>query len=216
MHAVNQAVGTVIEVGLQVDAIEFIGTITGNHHGRLIITNAVTHHHGAAAHGTQGVIPLGIVALDRLMALTRGDIVNQLACHRNLELRFLTERDTYRVAKTLGHQRTYTHRTLDTAILAKSRLGHAQVQREMHILAVHGIDQTAHRLDHDHDIRRLHRNHHVHEFFLDKHPQEFHHALDHACRSVAIAAHDAVAQRAVVYAQAQCGVVLTAHGEQWQ
>ena len=45
---------------------------------------------------------------------------------------------------------------------------------------------------------------------LDKHPQKLHYRLNHAGGGVAVAAHDAVAQRTVVHAQAHGGVVLAA------
>ena len=86
----------------------------------------------------------------------------------------------------------------------------------MHVLTVHRVDKAAHCLDHDDDIGCLHRNHHVHELLLDKHAQELHHALDHPGSRIAVAAHDAVAQRTVVHAQAHCRVALAAHLDKGQ
>ena len=90
------------------------------------------------------------------------------------------------------------------------------MKREVHVLTVHGVNKTAHGLDHDDDVGCLHRNHYIHELFLDKHAQELHHALDHTGRRVAVAAHDAVTQRAVVHTQAHSRVVVAAHLDKGQ
>jgi hypothetical protein len=69
---------------------------------------------------------------------------------------------------------------------------------------------------HDHDIGSLHRDDDIHELLLNKNPQELHHALDHTCGRVAVAAHDAVAERAVIHTQTHSGAMFTAHGDKGQ
>ena len=128
------------------------------------------------------------------MPLARCDVFYQLLCHRYLQLRIFAERDPDGVAQPLGHQGADAHGALDAAVLAESRLGHAQVQREVHVLAVHGRHQAAHRLDHDHDVAGFHADDNVVEILGHKHSQKLHHALNHAGGCVAIARHDAVAQ----------------------
>ena len=161
VHAVDVSVGAVVQVGLQGHVLEFIGPVAGNDHRLATAADAVIDSGGHPSLGTQGVISRAVLPGDIGMALPLRDIVHEFAGHGHLELRLLAERDTDGVAQALGQQGTDAHSALDAPILAKSRLGHAQVEREVHVLAVHGVHQSPHGLDHHDNVRRLHRDHHV-------------------------------------------------------
>ena len=150
------------------------------------------------------------------MAGSSRDIVHQLAGDGHLKFGILAEGHPDGVSQAFGHECADAHSALDASVLAKSCLGNAQVEREMHVLAIHGIDQASHGFDHDGHVRGLHRDDNIHESLINKYPEKFHHTLDHAGSSVAIAAHDAVAERAVVHTQPDGGVVLTANGDKGQ
>ena len=216
MHAVNQSIGAIVKIGLQLRIVELVGPITRNDHRLARAADAIVHLDSQSPLGTQIVIALAVIAFDRLMSLALSHVVYQFASYRHFLLGFLAERDTDGVAQTLGHEGANAHGALDTAILAKSGLGHAQMQREMHILLVHSVNQTPNCLDHDHDIGSLHRDDDIHKLLLHKDTQELHHALDHTSSRVAIAAHDAVAERAVIHAQTHSSTMFTAHGDKGQ
>ena len=84
------------------------------------------------------------------------------------------------------------------------------MQRKVHVFLLHRLYEESHGGYHHHGVGCFYRNHHLEVVFRHKHPQKFHRALHHPCRGVAIATHDAVAQRAVVHADAHCGAVLAA------
>ena len=77
----------------------------------------------------------------------------------------------------------------------------------MHILGVHGADEATDGLDHDGDVGCLDGDDHVVEAVSPAHAQKLHGALHHAGGGVAVAAHDAVGERAVVDADADGGGV---------
>ena len=134
------------------------------------------------------------------MPLARRDVIHQLACHRYLGHGVFTERNANRVAQALVHECAYAHGTFHAAVFAKTGLGHAQVQRKMHLLGIHGDHKAAHGLHHHHHIAGFHRDDHIVKILGHKHAPEFHHTLHHALWSVAITAHDAVAERPMVHA----------------
>ena len=90
------------------------------------------------------------------------------------------------------------------------------MQGKVHVFGIHGSHQATHGLDHDHHIAGFHADDHIVKVFGDKHTQELHHAFHHASRSVAIAAHDAVAQRTVVHPQPNGGAMLAANLDERQ
>ena len=136
------------------------------------------------------------------MSLTRADVFNQFLRHRHLQLRVFAQRHANGVAHTLGKQRANAHSALYSAVLAVASLGDAQVQRKVHIFGIHSHNQSPNRFHHHHRVRSLDGNHHVGETLSHKHTQELHHALHHSGRRVAVTAHDAVAERAVIHAKA--------------
>ena len=84
------------------------------------------------------------------------------------------------------------------------------MQRIVHLLTAHGINQQAYRLHHYHRVARLDGDHYILEVFTLADAQKLHAALHDACRRVAIARHDAVGERTVVHSDAHGSVVLTA------
>ena len=125
VHAVDEAIGAIIEIRHRGRAFQLIGTIAGDDHRRPVAADAVVDRNGRPAHGTQGVKSRGIVPDDVGFSLTLRDIVHQLARHRHLELGFLAERHTDGVTQALRHQRTDAHSALDTPVLAESGFGNA-------------------------------------------------------------------------------------------
>ena len=102
------------------------------------------------------------------------------------------------------------HRTLDASVLALASLGHAEVERIVHVSLVHLGDEQAHGAHHDDGVRCLDAYHYVVELLLLADAQKLHAALDDAFRRVAVARHDAVGQRTVVHSDADgCVIFLT-------
>ena len=194
MHAVDEAVGTVIEVGLQFSAVQFVGPVAGDDDRLPVASDAVAHNDSLAPLGAQRVISIGILRLDGVVSLALSDIIHEFTRHGDFEFWILAERDAYGVAESLGHERADADGALDASILAEASLGDAQMQGEVHILAVHGDHEPPDGFDHDDDVGCLHRDDHVKEILFDKHPEEFHHTLDHSLCGVAVSAHDAVTQ----------------------
>ena len=145
------------------------------------------------------------------LTLALQDIVPQFAGHGNLRLRRFAQRDADGVTQSVCQQRTDTQGALDASILTIASFGHAQVEREVHPLALHHVGQQAHRADHDHCVGGLDGDDHVHKLLLYADAQELHARLHHALGRITVARHDAVAQRAVVHADADGGVVFLAY-----
>ena len=82
------------------------------------------------------------------------------------------------------------------------------MEREIHPFTLHHFGQQADGLHHHHCVRGLDGDNHIGELLLHADAQEFHARLHHTLRRIAITRHDAVAQRAVVYTDADGGVVL--------
>ncbi len=80
----------------------------------------------------------------------------------------------------------------------------------VHIFLIHGFYQQSNRLNHHHGITGLDGNDHIVEVFPFANTQKLHTTLHDSCRSVTITAHDAVAQRSVVHADTDGGMVLFA------
>ena len=51
--------------------------------------------------------------------------------------------EEYAAELTLGKQCAYAYRALYTAVLAVTRLGHAEMQRKVHTLVIHSVDCCA-------------------------------------------------------------------------
>ena len=132
-------------------------------------------------------------------------------------VRFLRQADTDGVAAAFGEQGSDAHGTLDTSVFTLACLGHSEMQRVVHILFVHGLDQETHRLHHDHRIAGFDADDHIVESLAAEDAQKFHATLDDTLGRVAIARHDTVGERAVVDTDTYGGVMFPAdtdEGEQ--
>ena len=72
-----------------------------------------------------------------------GDELHQSAGHGNLTFRFLRERHADGVADALSEQGTDAHGRLDASVLALAGFGHAEVERVVHVLLVHCLNEQA-------------------------------------------------------------------------
>ena len=148
------------------------------------------------------------------MAFALGDVVDKVACHRYLSLWLLAQTHTYGVADAVGEQSSDTYGALYASVLALSSLSHAEVERIVHVVAVHLVDEQTHCAHHDDCVGSLDGNHHVVKLLLLADAQKLHAALDDSLGSVAIARHDAVGQRSVVDTDAHGCVMLLADIEE--
>ena len=142
------------------------------------------------------------------------DIIHQFAGHGDFRFGRLAQGDADGVAQSVGQQGADAHGGLDASVLAVARFGHAQVQGEVHPLALHRVCQQAHGAHHHHRVRCLDGDDHILEVLVHADAQELHTRLHHAFGRVAVAGHDAVRQRAVVHADADGRVVLLADAEE--
>ena len=126
------------------------------------------------------------------MAFADGDVVNQFARHGDFKFRLLAQRHAHGVADAFGEQCADAHSRLYAAVLAVASLGHTEMQRIVHVLAVHFRHEAAHGLNHDHRVGSLDGYCHVVEILLAEYPQILHCRLNHSGWGVAVAAHDAV------------------------
>ena len=136
------------------------------------------------------------------------DALHQFSGYRYLTLRLLAEAYADGVADALGQQCANAYSTLDAAVLTFAGLGDTQVQRIVHILAVHLLDQQPYRLHHHDGVAGFDGDDHVVEPLALADTQELQTALHDAGRCVAVARHDTIRQRAVVHTDADGGVVL--------
>ena len=161
------------------------------------------------------IVARTFAAVDVAVTSSAGDILHQFLRHRHLEFGVFAERHANGVAYALGKQCANAYSAFYAAILAIAGLGNAQVQREVHILGIHRLHQAAHGFHHNHCVRGFYRYHHVEEVLRHHHAEKFHHALHHSGWSVAITAHDAVAERTMVHAETHCSAVFAANGYEW-
>ena len=84
------------------------------------------------------------------------------------------------------------------------------MQREVHILFVHGFNKQPDCTGHHKHIAGFDRNDHIIEVSLDHNPKKLHSTFHHPLGSVAIPAHDTVGKRTVVDTYADSCAVLPA------
>ena len=137
-----------------------------------------------------------------------GNEFHQFFRNWDFALGLLGEGDADGVANALGEQGTNADGGLDATVLALTCLGDTEVQGIVHVFTVHGLDKQAHGGDHDHGVGGLDGDDDIVEMLATEDAQELHAALDNALGGVAVAAHDAVGEGAVVHADAHGGVVL--------
>ena len=120
------------------------------------------------------------------------------------------ERDANGVANAVVEQRANADGGLDAAVFAVAGLGHAEMDRVIPVGAffIQARDEQSIGLDHHLRVAGLHREDElvIIEFAGDA--GELQRALDHAERRVAVAVHDAVAERAVIGADAHGAAML--------
>ena len=127
---------------------------------------------------------------------------HQQAGDRNLGLRRFGEGDADGVTQALGQQCPNADGTLDAPVLAFAGLGHTEVERVGHSLPAHPVGEHPVGLHHHLRVAGLHGQHDVVVVLIPADVQEFHGALDHAERGVAVVAEDAVGEGSVVGADA--------------
>ena len=184
-----------------------------NHDGRVRAADASC----SACLATLGAHPREVLRLGsghEGVSGTLRDIVDEVACDGYLRLRLLAQTHADGVADAVGKQCADAHRTLDASVFALASLGHAEVERIVHVSLVHLGDEQAHGAHHDDGVRCLDAYHYVVELLLLADAQKLHAALDDAFRRVAVARHDAVGERTVVHADAHRGVVFAADVEE--
>jgi len=138
------------------------------------------HLHPAAAAELGGRIALGVEHLEA--ARTRGELLDELLRHGDFVLGGLGQRDANRVADAVGQQCTDAHGALDAPLEAVARLRHTQMNRIVHPLGIHRLDQQPVGVDHHARVARLHRDDHLVEIALAADAQELHRRDDHPLR----------------------------------
>ena len=81
------------------------------------------------------------------------EMVDEQLCHGDFVLGSLGQRNADRVADAVGHQRSDTHGALHAPLDAVSGLGNAQMNRIVHPLGIHRLDQQPVGGDHDARVR---------------------------------------------------------------
>ena len=89
------------------------------------------------------------------------DGIDDFASHWNLELRVFTEAHANGVANALGEQSANAYSTLDATVFTLASLSHTEMQRIVHVFAIHRLNKQAHALHHDHRVRGLDRDNHI-------------------------------------------------------
>ena len=205
----------VVGRGLAVGSrVRLVVEACGYDHRHIVATN-VANRSGAAARRIFVVELRGLLSRNFGVSGASHHIFGQFVSHRHLHLGSLAQAYAQRVANAVGQQCANAHGTLYASVLALAGLCHAKVQRKVHVLHAHHAAQQAHRAHHHLRVRCLDRHSHVLEPLLHTHTQKLHAALHNARRCVAVAAHDAVGERAVVHANAQSRVVLLTDVEQF-
>ena len=185
----------------------------GYHYGHIRAANASC----SACLATFGAQPVEVgrrCSGHHEVAFVLGDVVDKVACHRYLSLWLLAQTHTYGVADAVGEQCSDTYGALYASVLALSSFSHAEVERIVHVVAVHLVDEQTHCAHHNDCVGSLDGNHHVVKLLLLADAQKLHAALDDSLGSVAIARHDAVGQRSVVDTDAHGCVMLLADIEE--
>ena len=134
---------------------------------------------------TDGVVADGGLRF-AAQARTLRDEVYQLSGNRNLTFRLLGERHANRIADTFREQCSDAHSTLDASVLALASLSHTEMQRVVHVFAVHCLDEQPHRLYHHHRIACLDGDDHIRKVLTAEDAQELHATLNDAGRRVAV------------------------------
>ena len=167
------------------------------------------------AHGTQ-IVEGGtrLSGNERMTRAGAGHVGGQFVGNGDFALGLLAQRYAQGVADAVAKQGTDAQRALDAAVLALAGLGHAEVQGEVHALALHHVAKQAHGAHHDDGVAGLDAHDHVAEFLPLTDAQELHAALHDALGRVAVARHDAIRQGTVVHADAERCAVLAADGQQ--
>src|SRR5690606_2440750 len=80
---------------------------------------------------------------------------------------------------------------------------------------VHFLYQPSVRLHHHLRVARLHAKDYLVVIFISRYAQKLHSAFHHTDGGIAIAAHDAVAERTMIGADAHGGAILFANLNQW-
>lgn len=116
--------------------------------------------------------------------------------------------DTNRVADAVSEQGADADGALDAAIFAIARLGDAEVDRVVPVAAqrIEMSNEQAIGLDHDLGIAGLHREEEIVEIMCPGDAGKLQCALHHAVWCIAMAVHDAVAERAMIRADAHGSV----------
>ena len=130
---------------------------------------------------------------------TLGNHLDEFAGHGDFALGLLREGDTDGIANTLGQQGADAYSTLDASVFAFASLCHAKMQRIMHVFLVHGGHKQTNRFHHDHRVGGLDTDDDIVELLSLEDAEELHATFNDTFRGVAIARHDAVAQRTVVH-----------------
>ena len=182
------------------------------------------HGHAVATHRPHGVggPAAGVFVVEAgcrcsgngRVAGTAHHVFRQFVGHGHFRLGRFAQAHAQRVAYAVGQQCPDAGGTLDASVLALAGLGHAQVEGEVHAFAFHHAAQQADAAHHDLRVGGFDGDDHIAELLFHTHTEKFHAALHDALRRVAVAAHDAVGERAVVHADAQRGVVLAADVEE--
>ena len=115
-------------------------------------------------------------------------------------------------------QRADADRAFDPRVFAFAGFGHAEMNRIIPIRAflAQPRDEQSVRVDHDLRVARFHRKDESVIIEIARDAGELERALDHAERRVAVAIHDAIAERAVVRADAHGDPALLAQPNEWR
>ena len=130
--------------------------------------------------------------------------LHELLSHGDLEDGIFGQGDAHGVTNAVCQQGADAYGALDAAVFAVSRFGDAEVDGIVPVGAelIEMRDEQAVGLDHDLRIAGLHREEEIVIALCAGDAGELEGALDHAERRVAMAVHDAVAQGAVIGADA--------------
>ena len=140
-----------------------------------------------------------------------GEIVHQVARHGNLVFRCLAQAHADGIADAIRQEGTYTHRRLNTSVLAFAGFGDSQVERIVHPFACHPLDKQADGIDHDACVGRLDRDDDIHKLLRPSNPQKLHDRLHHSLRCVTVTIHHPFAERTVVDTDADGSAILAAY-----
>ena len=140
----------------------------------------------------------------------------EFKARRHLVHGVLRERDAQGVADAVGEQRADADGALDAGIFALTGLGHAEVHRVVPVLSglFQTLDEQAVGLNHDLDVRGLHRKDELVVAEVSRNARKLQSALHHAPGRVAVAVEDAIRERAVVGADAHGAPVLLAEEDE--